>query len=71
MMNQVSSMRSLICTEELATDVSGAEPLLERHNEHRTEIDARNNTFQVHYSFSVPCNIYPPLSSPLKDMDEV
>ncbi len=44
---QVSSMKSLICTDELATDVTGAEALIERHNEHRTEIDARTNTFQV------------------------
>ena len=43
----VSSMKSLICTDELATDVTGAEALIERHNEHRTEIDARTNTFQV------------------------
>jgi spectrin alpha len=40
-------MKSLICTDELATDVTGAEALIERHNEHRTEIDARTNTFQV------------------------
>ena len=40
-------MKSLICTDDLATDVTGAEALIERHNEHRTEIDARTNTFQV------------------------
>ena len=43
----VSSMKSLICTDELATDVTGAEALLERHQEHRTEIDARSGTFQA------------------------
>ena len=48
LMSWVSSMKSLICTDELATDVTGAEALLERHSEHRTEIDARTNTFQVH-----------------------
>ena len=37
----------MICTDELASDVTGAEALIERHNEHRTEIDARTNTFQV------------------------
>ena len=47
MIFQVSSMRSLICTDELATDVTGAEALIERHNEHRVEIDARSNAFQV------------------------
>merc|ERR1719232_1838767 len=40
-------MKSLICTDELATDVTGAEALLERHQEHRTEIDARSGTFQA------------------------
>merc|ERR1719309_634107 len=40
-------MKSLICTDELATDVTGAEALLERHQEHRTEIDARTGTFQA------------------------
>merc|ERR1719443_2286741 len=43
----VSSMKSLICTDELASDVTGAEALLERHQEHRTEIDARSGTFQA------------------------
>merc|ERR1712242_216661 len=47
LMTWVSSMKSLICTEELATDVTGAEALLERHQEHRTEIDARSGTFQA------------------------
>merc|ERR1719232_641463 len=40
-------MKSLICTDELASDVTGAEALLERHQEHRTEIDARSGTFQA------------------------
>ena len=47
LMSWISSMRSLICTEGLATDVTGAEALLERHNEDRVEIDSRNNAFQV------------------------
>jgi len=47
LMSWVSSMKSLICTDDLATDVTGAEALIERHNEHRTEIDARTNTFQA------------------------
>ena len=46
LMSWVSSMMSLISTEELAMDVTGAEALLERHQEHRTEIDARSGTFQ-------------------------
>merc|ERR1711971_1311497 len=47
LMSWISSMKSLICTDELATDVTGAEALLERHQEHRTEIDARSGTFQA------------------------
>merc|ERR1712242_66500 len=47
LMTWVSSMKSLICTDELATDVNAAETLLERHQEHRTEIDARSGTFQA------------------------
>ena len=47
LMSWISSMRSLICTDELAMDVTGAEALLERHNEDRVEIDSRNNAFQV------------------------
>ena len=39
LMSRVSSMKSLICTDELANDVTGTEALLERHQEHRTEID--------------------------------
>merc|ERR1719245_2226958 len=47
LMTWVSSMKSLISQEELASDVTGAEALLERHQEHRTEIDARSGTFQA------------------------
>ena len=47
LMSWVSSMKSLICTDELANDVTGAEALLEIHQEHGTEIDARSGTFQA------------------------
>ena len=40
-------MKGLIASDELSTDVTGAEALLERHQEHRTEIDARAGTFQA------------------------
>jgi spectrin alpha len=46
-MSWISSMKGLIASDELANDVTGAEALLERHQEHRTEIDARAGTFQV------------------------
>ena len=46
LMSWISSMKGLIASDELATDVTGAEALLERHQEHRTEIDARAGTFQ-------------------------
>ena len=45
-------MKSLSCTDELATDVTGAEALRERHQEHRTEIDARSGTFQAFELFN-------------------
>ena len=35
LMSWISSMKGLIATDELATDVTGAEALLERHQEHR------------------------------------
>merc|ERR1719273_1281929 len=47
LMSWISSMKGLIESDELATDVTGAEALLERHQEHRTEIDARAATFQA------------------------
>ena len=47
LMAWISNMKSLINNEEMATDVTVAEALLERHQEHRTEIDARAGTFQV------------------------
>ena len=36
---------STIAADDLAKDVSGAEALLERHQEHKSEIDARENNF--------------------------
>merc|ERR1719211_439639 len=47
LMAWTSNMKSLINNEEMATDVTVAEALLERHQEHRTEIDARAGTFQA------------------------
>ncbi|ODM90488.1 Spectrin alpha chain [Orchesella cincta] len=46
LMGWINSMMSLVSSDELATDVTGAEALLERHQEHRTEMDARTGTFQ-------------------------
>ena len=43
----INNMNQLVSSDELANDVTGAEALLERHQEYRTEIDARNGTFQV------------------------
>ncbi|KAB7494812.1 Spectrin alpha chain [Armadillidium nasatum] len=43
----IASMMGLVSSDELANDVTGAEALLERHQEHRTEIDARAGTFQA------------------------
>lgn len=47
LMSWINGMKGLIQSNELATDVTGAEALLERHQEHRTEIDARAGTFQA------------------------
>ena len=47
LMSWISSMKGLIASDELATDVTGAEALLERQQEHRNEIDARSGTFQA------------------------
>lgn len=43
----INSMMGLVCSEEVAADVTGAEALIERHQEHRTEIDARAGTFHA------------------------
>ncbi|XP_011638312.1 spectrin alpha chain [Pogonomyrmex barbatus] len=47
LMAWINSMMGLVASEELASDVTGAEALLERHQEHRMEIDARAGTFQA------------------------
>ncbi|XP_055377124.1 spectrin alpha chain isoform X3 [Condylostylus longicornis] len=47
----INSMMGLVTSEELANDVTGAEALIERHQEHRTEIDARASTFAAFEQF--------------------
>ena len=44
-------MHQLVSNDELANDVTSAEALLERHQEYRTEIDARAGTFQAYEDF--------------------
>lgn len=39
-------MNALVSSNDIATDVTGAEALIERHQEHRAEIDARAGTFE-------------------------
>lgn len=51
LMSWINSMMGLVSSDELASDVTGAEALLERHQEHRTEIDARASTFQAFEAF--------------------
>ncbi|KAK7095430.1 spectrin alpha chain-like isoform X3 [Littorina saxatilis] len=41
----ISDMKAIISADELAKDVAGAEALLERHQEHKGEIDAREDSF--------------------------
>ncbi|VDP10579.1 unnamed protein product [Soboliphyme baturini] len=47
----INNMMQLVNSDELAIDVTGAEALLERHQEYRTEIDARDATFQAFEAF--------------------
>ncbi|KAM8933889.1 spectrin alpha chain, non-erythrocytic 1 isoform 4-T4 [Pelodytes ibericus] len=47
LMSWINGIRGLVSSDELAKDVTGAEALLERHQEHRTEIDARTGTLQA------------------------
>lgn len=42
----IRGMRVLISASELAKDVAGAEALLESHQEHKSEIDARADSFE-------------------------
>ncbi|CAH1785763.1 unnamed protein product [Owenia fusiformis] len=51
LMSWINSMMALVSSEELAKDVTGAEALLDRHQEHRMEIDARAGTFQAFEMF--------------------
>jgi spectrin alpha len=51
LMSWINSMMALVSSDELAKDVTGAEALLERHQEHRMEIDARGGTFQTFEMF--------------------
>lgn len=41
----IADMKALLTADELATDVAGADALLQRHQEHRSEIDAREEPF--------------------------
>ncbi len=43
----INDMKAVISADELAKDVNGAEALLERHAEHRSEIDAREDSFRA------------------------
>ena len=43
----INDTRAVISQDELAKDVNGAEALLERHAEHKSEIDAREDSFRA------------------------
>lgn len=43
----INDIKAIISADELAKDVAGAEALLERHQEHRGEIDAREDSFNT------------------------
>ncbi|XP_060596253.1 spectrin alpha chain, non-erythrocytic 1-like isoform X2 [Ruditapes philippinarum] len=42
----IHDMKAIISADDLAKDVAGAEALLERHQEHKGEIDAREDSFR-------------------------
>lgn len=41
----IHDIKGIIKADDLAKDVPGAEALLERHNEHKTEIDAHEDSY--------------------------
>jgi len=43
----INDTKNVISSDELAKDVAGAEALLERHQEHKGEIDAREDSFKL------------------------
>ena len=47
LMAWIANMKSLINNEEMATDVTVAEALLERHQEHRTEIGKKSQCLKI------------------------
>ncbi|XP_078606067.1 spectrin alpha chain, non-erythrocytic 1-like isoform X27 [Branchiostoma floridae x Branchiostoma japonicum] len=51
LMSWINGIMTLVSSDELAKDVTGAEALLERHQDHRTEIDARAGSFQAFDNF--------------------
>ncbi|KAI5631907.1 spectrin repeat domain-containing protein [Phthorimaea operculella] len=47
LMSWMSDIRALIAADDLAKDVPGAEALLERHQEHKGEMDARSDVIRA------------------------
>lgn len=47
LVNWINDMKQIISADDLAKDVAGAEALLERHQEHKGEIDAREDSFKL------------------------
>ncbi|RZC38147.1 EFhand Ca insen and/or Spectrin domain containing protein [Asbolus verrucosus] len=75
LMAWMNSMLGLVTSTELASDVTGSEALIERHQEHRTEIDARAGTFHALEQFGqqlLSSNHYasPEIQEKLEQLDE-
>ncbi|XP_030853592.1 spectrin alpha chain, non-erythrocytic 1 isoform X3 [Strongylocentrotus purpuratus] len=51
LMSWTNGMKTLVASDELAKDVTGAEALLERHQELHTEMEAKAGTFQAFEAF--------------------
>ncbi|KXJ20343.1 Spectrin alpha chain, non-erythrocytic 1 [Exaiptasia diaphana] len=47
----INGIKQLVSSDELAKDVASAEALIDRHQEYRAEIDARDSTFQAYDEF--------------------
>ncbi|XP_048586984.1 spectrin alpha chain, non-erythrocytic 1 isoform X2 [Nematostella vectensis] len=47
----IHGIKALVSSDELAKDVASAEALIDRHQEYRAEIDARDSTFQAFDDF--------------------
>lgn len=58
LMSWVSDIRALIAADDLAKDVPGAEALLEKHQEHKGEMDARSDVMEACAAACCTCSAW-------------